>query len=495
MKANRILLKAVIILTLVAMLMVGMSQLAWGQAITSYTGSIQVQNLEAASAQIVLTFYPQSGTSTDVSDTISASGGKKYFPLPIGDGFNGSVVISSDKQIYAVSTLVGNIGGASNLYYNGIYESFSSGTTRINFPLLQANNAGNFSWFNVQNTGSSDVTFTIQFYPRDANMGSHTISGQTVQPGRAKTYKLSDYSSYLYGTAGKFVGAAVVSTSSGSLAGVAVQENTTTMPNMGVYAGFPGDAGSTKIVAPLLQFANANNTIFSSMNVQNVGAATAIVTATYTAPICPGCTYQPVQETRTIAPGKIGTFNLLEGSGQWVGGLARRWVGGASVQSSGPLLVGVATQLVKGSKYEGSQYNMFDPAKATNKAVAPLLQFDNGQTYCSVTVYNLGTNTVSVRLTYGNNTCGATCTFAPVPETATIEPSKSYNFRLLEGATPQWTSISAQQKRYVGSGVVQVISGSGPIVAVVNQQRMDNFGRAVPAGDTMVTYSTLNVTP
>jgi hypothetical protein len=326
-------------------------------------------------------------------------------------------------------------------------------------------------------------------------MGSHTLTGETIGEGRAKTYKLADYSSQLYGTAGRFVGSVVVEATSGTAAAVAIQENTTTMPNMAVYSGFLGDAGSTTIIAPLLQFANANNTIFSSMNVQNVGTETTVVTATYTAPVCPGCTYMPVQETRTIDPGKIGTFNLLEGTGQWVGGLARRWVGGAKVESDGQPLVGVATLLVLGSKNEGSQYNMFDLSVATNEAVAPLLQFDNGQTYSSATVYNLGPDEVTARLTYGDNTCGSACTFAPVAEDGTIAAGDSYNFRLLEGATAQWTSSYVLEKRYVGSGVIEVISGTGPIVVVVNQQRLASWGRPAPAGDTMVTYDALNISP
>jgi len=311
-------------------------------------------------------------------------------------------------------------------------------------------------------------------------MGSHRIANVSIDAGRAKTFKLADYTAQLYGAAGKFVGSVVITTSVGEVAAVAIQENTTTQASIGAFNGYLGNAGSTKIVAPLLQFANGGGSLFSAMNIQNVGTLPTVVTVTYSAPVCPGCTYNPVQESKTIQPGKIGTFNLLEGTGQWVGGVAKRWVGGASVQSDGQPLVGVALQLRMDANKWTSVYDMFDPASGTNKALAPLLQFDNGQTYSSATVYNLGPDELQIQMTWSANTCGASCTFAPVPETLTAAVGGVANFRMLEGATAQWTSASATQKRYVGSGTITKVSGTGPFVVVVNEQRLSSLGRPCP---------------
>jgi hypothetical protein len=126
--------------------------------------------------------------------------------------------------------------------------------------------------------------------------------------------------------------------------------------------------------------------------------------------------------------------------------------------------------------------------------LCPLLQFDNSQTFSSATVYNLGPDAVTVRMTWGNNTCSG-CTFAPVPETLTAGIGGVANFRMLEGATTQWTSSSPAQKRYVGSGTVQVTAGTGPIVVVVNEQRLASLGRAEPVGDSLKSYDGVNVTP
>jgi len=397
--------------------------------------------------------------------------------------------------VTAVAKVMGNTAGTNNLYYQGTYEGVSAGNAKVNIPLVQANNAGNFSWFNVQNTGASNAVANINFLPRDANMGSYRIPNVSIEAGRAKTFKLANYTAQLYGTAGKFVGSVVITTSVGEVAGVAIQENTTSQASIGAFDGFLGNAGSTTIVAPLLQFANSGGSLFSAMNIQNVGTAATVVTVTYSAPVCPGCTYHPTQEVKTIQPGKIGTFNLLEGTGQWVGGTARRWVGGASVRSSGQPLVGVALQLRMDATKWTSAYNMFDPAVGTDKVLAPLLQFDNNQTYSSATGYNLGPALVTVQMVWSANTCGAPCTFAPAPETLTAGVGGVANFRMLEGATPQWTSAAAAQKRYVGSGTINVIGGSGPIVVVVNEQRLASLGRPQPPGDSLNSYDAVNIAP
>jgi|WetSurMetagenome_2_1015567.scaffolds.fasta_scaffold30466_2 hypothetical protein len=484
------------VVLLVVVLSLVVTGVALAQAITSYTGSIQLANLEDQQASIAVEFVPQSGVSSTFNYTIAGNGGLKLFPLSVTGPFNGSVIVSSDKKVTAVASVIGNTGGTDNLYYQGAYEGFDAGNSRVNVPLVQANNAGNFSWFNVQNTGSGAAVVNINFLPRDANMGSHRIANVSIDQGRAKTFKLSDYTAQLYGSAGKFVGSVVITTTSGEVAAVAVQENTTSQASIGAFDGFLGNAGSTEIIAPLLQFANGGGALFSAMNVQNVGTTTATVTATYSSPVCPGCTYNPVPEVKTIGPGKIGTFNLLEGSGQWVGGTAKRWVGGASVKSDGQPLVGVALQLRMNSAPKWtSVYDMFDPAVGTNKALAALLQFDNGQTYSSATVYNLGPDALQLQLTYSANTCGASCTFAPVPEVLTAPIGGVANFRMLEGATPQWTSTSAAQKRYVGSGTITKLSGTGPFVVVVNEQRLDTWGRPQPPGDSLKSYDAINVAP
>ncbi|MGB5933466.1 MAG: hypothetical protein WBH57_10425, partial [Anaerolineae bacterium] len=113
--------------------------IAGAQAYT-YTSGFQVQNLESSTANITITFYPQgTGSPIDVNDTIAGNSSKTYFPLTaVSDGFNGSVVISSDKDIRAIVNLLGSGPGSVGASYTG----FSAGSTQVNLPLIMRNNSG-----------------------------------------------------------------------------------------------------------------------------------------------------------------------------------------------------------------------------------------------------------------------------------------------------------------------------------------------------------------
>ena len=92
-------LKLALVIALLVTLAIPM--VASGQSIV-YTAGIQIQNLDLSNqANITVTYYNQDGsTAATVNDTVTAGGSKTYFPLSaVSDGFNGSVVISSDREI------------------------------------------------------------------------------------------------------------------------------------------------------------------------------------------------------------------------------------------------------------------------------------------------------------------------------------------------------------------------------------------------------------
>jgi len=135
--------KTLILALLVAMVLVGSVA---GQGITYNTG-FQVQNLGTGTATITIIYYNQDGSvAASVPDSIPAGGSKTYYPLTaVPDGFNGSVVISSDMPIAAIANELGN-GGA----YAASYAGFDAGATTINLPLIMRGNYGFNTWFNVQ---------------------------------------------------------------------------------------------------------------------------------------------------------------------------------------------------------------------------------------------------------------------------------------------------------------------------------------------------------
>ena len=70
----------------------------------SYTSGVQVVNLDSSTATIGLTYYNQDGSvAATAADTIAGNSSKTYFPIQAPTGFNGSLVVSSDKPITAIA--------------------------------------------------------------------------------------------------------------------------------------------------------------------------------------------------------------------------------------------------------------------------------------------------------------------------------------------------------------------------------------------------------
>jgi hypothetical protein len=413
---------------------------AQGAGITWNSG-FQVQNLENAVASINILFYNQDGTeaiSGGVDDTIPAMGSKTYYPLNmLGETFNGSVVISSDKQVVAIANLLAsgtlNAGSATN--------SFSAGAMTMNLPLIMRGNSGFNTWFNVQNTGTSSTNVTVTYYPGSAGNSGVTETA-SIPAGAAHTFDQETNSAL----GSKFVGSALVTSASQAIVATVEQAGTGSIKTLLGYNGFTG--GSTTVVAPLVM---ANNSgYFTGIQVQNVGSATANVTVTY-GPNTAG-SFAPTAESASVAAGGSATF--LQSGGQWT----QKYVGSATITNAeGQSLVAIVNQLKSGALSFGTAYEGFDPASATSKVSAPLVMANNSGYFTGIQVQNAsGANPCSVTVTYGPNTAGS---FTPVAESASIPLNASHTFLQSGG---QWGS-----NKYVGSAS---ITGSGcSVVAIVNE--------------------------
>ena len=134
-------------------------------AAVTYTSGFQVQNLESTDAAVSLEFYNQDGTlavTPAPTYTVAGNGSKTFFPInDVSTGFNGSLVISSDKDIRAVSNLVGS--GPGN--YFAATNGFQAGSATVSLPLVMCNNSGFDTFFNVQNAGSADANYHHQLRP------------------------------------------------------------------------------------------------------------------------------------------------------------------------------------------------------------------------------------------------------------------------------------------------------------------------------------------
>ena len=105
---------------------------------SGYKSTIQTYNMSETSANVILAFYRQDGSlEKTLTDLIERDRSKIYFTLPVNEGFSGSVVISSDQPVAALSNMMN-----SGLTAGGTYVGRHAGSTSVSLPLLMANHTG-----------------------------------------------------------------------------------------------------------------------------------------------------------------------------------------------------------------------------------------------------------------------------------------------------------------------------------------------------------------
>ena len=169
-----------------------------------------------------------------------------------------------DSPLYAAST-----------------TGFTSGAKSINLPLIMRGNYGFDTWFNVQNTGSSDVTVNVTY------SNGATEPAATIKSGSAKTYNQTDNTGL---TPTPWIGSATV-TSNEPVVATVMQVGTGTSKMLLGYNGFAGN--STEIKLPLIM---ANNFgYYTGIQVMNLGAVPTTVIIAYSPNIAGS--FAPVNDT------------------------------------------------------------------------------------------------------------------------------------------------------------------------------------------------------
>lgn len=412
-------------LVLLVVLMVGAVVLAQGKF--TYTSGFQVQNLESTDANISVTYYnPDGSVDATATDTIPGSSSKTYFPVGASDGFNGSVVVSSDKQVGAVVNVLGTSPSAASASYVGT----SVGSTTVQLPLLMQGNSGFDTWFSVQNTGSSDANVTI-------NYSDGTSATATIATGASTSFYQATE------THNSAIFSAII-TSDQPVAATVMEESSSVMF---AYSGFP--AGSTTPVMPLV---NANNAGYiTGIQILNGGSASTDVTLSYT----PSDAGTACTETQTIPAGQSATFALFafaDSSAQANTTTTcvanERFVGSAKVTSNtaNQELTAIVNQLKPG--VDGEAYGAFDPANATDTVVLPLIMDRNSGFFTGFNLMNVGSST------------SVNCTFTG----SSVTVSQTLNTD--EALTA--IQLNALADGYVGSATCTAGAG-GKLLAVVNE--------------------------
>jgi len=374
-------------------------------AISSYSSCFQLANMESTEATVAITFYNQDGSvaGSITSGPLSKIAGNQantYCPLDaVSSGFNGSVVVSSDKRIASIA----NVSGDSDTFW-GSYSGLASVAQTVALPLIMKGNYGFNTWFNVQNAGSGDTNVTVTY----SNGTTETFNG--LKPGAAHTFNQATNA----GLGTKFVGSAVVSASTGGQIAVAVMEVGPT--TLLAYEGFPKAAKF-----PVMPLVNANNyKNATGIQIQNTSGSPSDVTVSYT----PGAGYPGTActEKRTIPAGQSKTFSLyvftydespadptlvtncLKSTTHNENDQSRAFVGSGRVTiNTANVDLTVIVNQVNAVGKKGASYNGFNPDDATNSLAFPLIMDRNYQYWTGFSVVNVGSSNTNINCTFSNS--------------------------------------------------------------------------------------------
>ena len=280
MKRKQLLVFAIIAFALALTFGVGGSLIYAQGQFSGYKSTIQTYNMSDTTANVILAFYRQDGSlEKTLTDIIERDRSKIYFTLPVAEGFTGSVVISSNQPVAALSSMMN-----SGLTAGGTYLGRSQGSTTVFLPLLMANQDGGFnSWFTLQNASASSTNVTVNYsdgITTTITLEAHASHNfyQNQEPHTSKVFAAEI-------TSDEPVVAVVFQEDAGSLA---------------AYSGFA--SGATNPVMPVI---NANNNGFNTdIQIQNTGDTDTSVTVSY----MPSAAGTACTETQTIAANQTVEF-------------------------------------------------------------------------------------------------------------------------------------------------------------------------------------------
>ena len=254
--------------------------------------SFSIQNLGTSAATVTVYFYDEAGTESQPADLgggqpnpFSLDPGAQYQVYVPGipslaDG-RYSVVIESTEPVAVIANMIGYTGacGAGNWpAFNGSYNGFDAGAGTYYMPSIVYAYSNWNSLISIQNVNATtaDIEITI----KDPRGNPDVTQSWTAVPAYASVHL--DLEGSAIGLVAGLNGSAIVESS----LPVAVVDNQTAYGGGNgltqTYNGFASGGAATKFFAPALyNMFPAANGWRSSINVQNVGAATTNVTVSF----------------------------------------------------------------------------------------------------------------------------------------------------------------------------------------------------------------------
>lgn len=326
---------------------------------------------------------------------------------PLGDGWQGSAVMSSDQAVGAIVSIKNtNVPGAADGITQAAYNGALSGADTLYFPSLYA---FDFiaSRITVQNVEGTAANIEMDYYDRD---GVFLGQYDATIPGYAqRTFDLGNAADVPFDPATFVDGSATVTSSTGNLlAGAAV--TSWADQSAGYQALTPLNKG-TVLYAPshyryMSNPASAEWTLFSALNLQNTSATTvAQVRATYVSrstgavAMTKEFTIQPLSavglNTKNGGDFPASDFNALS----YAGGGVADWDGSVKIESLNAVeLVGICNTGWDQSRAAGA-YALVTTNDASDELFFPAqYRLDWGAGWAqwsAVNIMNVGGGTVA----------------------------------------------------------------------------------------------------
>jgi hypothetical protein len=397
---------------------------ALGQSIASlpdqgWWTSAGVQNVGEGEALLSVTAYPLhgvTGVEHTASPTITLGGAKTFLPgagntattfdvsPALGDGFAGSMVVSSNEPLVAIGQVgnnelafygLGRTGGQASGMYNGANE----GAPTITFPTVKHNFGGKTSTFYIQAAGNNvTVVATVQ-----TNDGTNHTFNFTIDANKSVVVSMADFTPAIARTScgeantSPCVGALTAVATGGDIVGVALEADDTASPatRLQVATMFASTDGATAIYCPV--FKNNWGGRYTGVTVQNVSGAPLNLNATFAGSLGDAAGIEYSSVITSVPNGASRTFHAYTDN---VGGFPDASYGSVVITSTGNIIAQVNEANFAGTWFKATSYTCFAASKATTKVAFPQVKEDFGINTTGVSVQNIGVTTATLQAVY-----------------------------------------------------------------------------------------------
>ena len=153
------------------------------------------QNTAAPPATVTALYYTQAGVMVYPRNQQVNSRGSYNFKAsdtPLGDNWQGSMVIQSDAELAAVAEILWTGGSSADGTTGDAYTGFPDGSTTMYVPYAVYQPDSQFSVFSVQNTDATAVA-NIQMTFRNRTGGEDLVRTDTIPAQGSKSFNMRDF--------------------------------------------------------------------------------------------------------------------------------------------------------------------------------------------------------------------------------------------------------------------------------------------------------------